>query len=161
MSKITFWCDEETSEQSPSDSPYFLVYAGDAQQLKSVVKRVRKASWDDNVDAGEPARSATVSFPEINSLDLVMIALLEEDWDPDENLAGKVHGWMDNLDGLLQVFQTGTGGSVAGIFREEFIKAIKNKSDNDDLVNAHRFSTSGAVKHYFGDGGHYRVKFEF
>ncbi|KAK0039412.1 hypothetical protein Bpfe_031165 [Biomphalaria pfeifferi] len=160
MSKITFWCDDVTG-LSGSDSPYFLVYAGDAKKSKSVVKRVRKSSWDDNVDAGEPARSATVSFPELTSLDLVMVALLEEDWDPDENLALKVHGWMDNLDNLLPVFQTGTGGNVATIFREEFIKAIKNKSDNDDLVNAHRFVPSTGTKHYFGDGGHYRVKFDF
>lgn len=158
MSKITFWCDDVTGV-SGSDSPYFLVYAGDAQNTKSVVKRVRKSSWDDNVDAGEPARSATVSFPELSSLDLVMVALLEEDWDPDENLASKVHGWMDNLDGLI--FASQSDGNVRKIFRDEFIKAIKNKSDNDDLVNAHRFSVSGTVKHYFGDGGHYRVKFDF
>ncbi|MCD9185273.1 MAG: hypothetical protein LUM44_02485 [Pyrinomonadaceae bacterium] len=161
MSKITFWCDEETSEIGPSDSPYFLVYAGDAQKLKSVVKRVRKSEWDDNVDACEPPRSAAVSFPELTSLDLVMVALLEEDWDADENLAGKVHKWMGSLDPSLQVFRTGNGGNVATIFREEFIKAIKNRSDNDDLVNAHRFFPNSGVKHYFGDGGHYRVKFDF
>ncbi|HQU84200.1 MAG TPA: hypothetical protein PKY59_13780 [Pyrinomonadaceae bacterium] len=160
MSKITFWCDEETDEVG-SDSPYFLVYAGDAKKLKSVVKRVRKEAWDNEVDSGDPARSANVSFPELTSLDLVMVALLEEDWDPDKNLASKVHGWMDNLDGLLQAFKTGTGGNTATIFREEFIKAINNKSDNDDLVNAHRFVPGSGVKHYYGDGGHYRVKFDF
>lgn len=161
MSKLTFWCDEETGESSPSDSPYFLVYVGDGQKLKSVVKRVRKESWDDNVDAGEPARSATVSFPEVSKFDLVMVALLEEDWDPDAGLAGKVHNWMDNLDGLLQVFRTSTGGSVVNIFREEFKKAIENLADNDDLIDVRRFASSGATRSFFTGGGHYRVKFEF
>ena len=134
---------------------------GDGQQRKSAVQRVRRQSWDDNVDAGEPARSAEFEFPEILNFDLVMVALLEEDWDPDSGLAGKVHNWMNNLDNLLEVFRTGTANSVAKIFREEFAKAIETKSDNDDLIDVRRFTSSGSTRSFFTGGGHYRVRFEF
>lgn len=158
MSKITFWCDEETSEFGPSDSPYFLVYVGDASQGKSAVKRVRQASWDDNVDAGEPPRSATFTMPGINQFSLVMVALMEEDDGPDSNLALKVQQWMDNLDGLLQPAIVNTP-QVLKLMREEMIKAINNNDWNDDIVDVRRIG-SGQTLHYYGQGGHYRVKFD-
>lgn len=157
MSKITFWCDEETSEVGPSDSPYFLVYVGDASQGKSAVRRVRKDSWDNNVDAGEPARSATFTMPGINQFSLVLIALMEEDDGPDSNLASKVQQWMDNLDGLLQPAIVNSS-QVITTMRQEMIKAINNNDWNDDIVGVKRI-TSGQTLHYFGDGGHYRVRF--
>lgn len=158
MAKLTFWCDEETSEASSSDSPYFLVYAGDAQPQTSVVQRVRRQSWDDNVDAGEPARTANITFPTGMSFDLVLIALLEEDWDPDSGLAGNVQNWMQNLNGLLQ---PGIGGdaNVINIVRQEFKKAINNFLSNDDLIDIRRF-TPPQTRHFWGGGGHYRVRFE-
>ena len=158
MAKITFWCDEETSEVAASDSPYFLVYVGDASQGKSAVKRVRHASWDDNVDKGEPPRSATFTMPGINQFSLVLVALMEEDNDPDANLALKVQNWMDNLDGLLQPAIV-TSSPVVTLMREEMKKAIENNWSNDDLVGVKRI-TSGQTLHYFGEGGHYRVRFE-
>lgn len=158
MSKLTFWCDEETSEVSSSDSPYFLIYVGDAQRRVSTVKRLRRGGWDDQIDKGE-SRSATITFPEITSFDLVMIALLEEDWDADfdDSTLQEVRNWVDNLDDLLAL----QSADVFNIIKQEFEKAINIFSSNDDLLGVRRFSSSGATRHYFGGGGHYRVKFEF
>ncbi len=157
MSKLTFWCDEETSEPSSSDSPYFLIYVGDAQKRSSTVKRLRREIWDDQIDKGE-SRSATMTFPEITSFDLVLIALLEEDWDADfdDSTLQKVRNWIDNLDSLLAV----QSSDVFSIIKQEFERAINNFCSNDDLLGVRRFSSSGAIRHYFGGGGHYRVKFE-
>ncbi len=158
MARLTFWCDEETNEASASDSPYFLVYVGNAQQQTSAVRRVRRQSWDDNVDAGEPARTVNVAFPEVVSFDLVLIALLEEDFDPDSGLVGNVQDWMNNLDGLLQPTIVGTS-DVINIFKQEFSKAINKFLSNDDLLGIRRF-TPPQTRHFWGGGGHYRVRFE-
>lgn len=150
MARLTFWCDEETNEASASDSPYFLVYVGNAQQQTSVVRRVRRQSWDDNVDAGEPARTANVAFPEVISFDLVLIALLEEDFDPDSGLVGNVQDWMNNLDGLLQPTIVGTS-DVINIFKQEFNKALTSFSPTMTswvyaVLRRPRLDTSGAAE---------------
>lgn len=161
MSKLTFWCDEETSEASPSDSPYFLVYAGtNAGGGSSLVRRVRKQSWDDRVDAGEPPRSTLFDLSDLaGDPDLVFVALIEEDYDPDSDLAGKVQSWMDNLDNLLQGGITHPS-EVTTMFKEEFIKAIKHHSANDDLVAVKRHTSNTDVMHFNGEGGRYRVRLE-
>lgn len=160
MAKLTFWCIEETSEVSPSDSPYFLIYVGDAQKQKSVVTRLRRESWDDNIDAGE-FRQASISFPNGTSFDLVLVALLEEDWDNDFNSSTleKVRDWMNNLDGLLQpaIAQT---PDVYNLIRQEFGKAIEKHGSNDDLLGVRRFTPGQQTRHFYGGGGHYKVKFE-
>jgi hypothetical protein len=159
MSKLTFTCHEETNEVSPSDSPYFLVYVGDAQKQISVVERVRRESWDDNIDAGN-SRAANVTFPGITHFDLVLIALLEEDWDPDFDSVtlAQLRHWMKQNDSLLQPGTIHTP-STFNIFRQEFTKAINTHSSNDDLLGVLRFP-GNSTKHFFGGGGHYEVKFE-
>jgi len=153
---IIFSCIEETSELSPSDSPYFLVYVGDSQQQESDVKRVRHPSWDDNIDAGE-GRTANVDFT-VGGFDLVLIALLEEDWDNDFLTAkvNDVRNTMSNLDGLLQPMVLET---QLPEFTMAFSNAIKKNCVNDDLIKMRRVFNNQTLN-FKGDGAHYRVRFE-
>jgi hypothetical protein len=157
MATVSFRCIEETSEASPSDSPYFLIYAGDGQHLKSDVQRVRRESWDDDVDAGEPTRTANVQFTGVTDFDLVLVALLEEDWDNDLTSArvSDVRDAMNNLDTLLQ---PSVVDDQINEFKTAFANAIKKHTPNDDLIKMKRISNNQFTD-FKGDGAHYRVKF--
>jgi hypothetical protein len=157
MPTISFRCIEETSEVSDSDSPYFLVYAGDSQKQKSDVRLVRNPLWDDEVDAGE-TRSKSVDFT-VGGFDLVLVALLEEDWDNDFITDGKVkkiRETMNNLDTLLQpaVLET-----QLPEFTMAFNNAIKKNCVNDDLIRMRRVFNNQTLN--FTDGAaSYNVKFK-
>lgn len=159
MAILSFTCIHETTEYQPSDSPYFLVYAGDAAKHKSELKYVRRSSWDDKIDAGESG-SKEVVFEDILRLDFVMVALIEEDYDPDSNFFGNVESWMRRLDVLLQPTGLAPGSEPEKILLEEFEKAIKKYLSNDDLVDLKRM-TVGVSAHFreTGGKGRYRVTF--
>lgn len=156
MSTISFRCIEETDELSPSDSPFFLVYVGDSQHLKSDVQLVRQQSWDDNVDAGEPARTATVNFS-AGGFNLVLVALFEEDWDNDfkRKKVDEIRDTMNNLDTLLQ---PGVLESNLPEFTIAFNNAIKKNRDNDDLIKMRRIHNHQTLD-FIGEGAHYSVTF--
>jgi hypothetical protein len=169
MAKLTlkeFRCLEETDEIG-SDSPYFLVFVGDATlgNAQSDVKRIRRGEWDDNVDTGElfqPNATVTDGF----KLDFVLVAMMEEDWDPDigGQTLTQVRNWMHAaFDGLASA--TGfVDSNIAGIVREEFEKVIKLKCSNDEYLGVKRLSLSAQngllpLLNFQGDGGRYRVRF--
>jgi hypothetical protein len=153
---LSFRCLEETGEESPSDSPYFLVYAGEAQKQKSDVQLVRRASWDDTVDAGEPVRSTTVLMPTISRPDLVLVALLEEDWDTDSGVVESVRAVMKNHNTLIQLAINDP--EIYILFKEQFETAITNALHNDDLIKVRRIISSQFIDFVGEDGAHYRVR---
>jgi len=155
MATLSFKCLHETNEDSPSDSPYFLVYVGDRSNKRSDVRRVKKSIWDDAVDAGEPARTATgIKFsPLVKNFDVVLVALIEEDWDADINLEKKVRETMNNFDHSLESL------SISDL-RLKLINAIEASLVNDDLVNVQKFSNN-AWHFLSGDEAIYHAKFAF
>lgn len=155
MATLSFKCLHETGEDSPSDSPYFLVYIGDRENKRSDVRRVKKSTWDDAVDAGEPERKAKdIKFsPLVKNSDIVLVALIEEDWDADSgletNVRNKMNDYNDSLDSI----------SISNL-RINFINAIENNLVNDDLVNVQRFSNN-VWQFLAGDEAIYQTKFAF
>jgi hypothetical protein len=156
MSTIRFECIEETDELSPSDSPYFLVYVGDSQRLESDVQLVRRPSWDDRIDAGE-SRQTTVDFS-VGGFDLILIALLEEDWDNDFSNAKVVsaRNAMRNLNTLLQ--PTVLENQIEE-FKRSFRTIINNRIVNDDVLQLRRVN-HGQPLRFSGGGAKYDVTFE-
>lgn len=143
----------ETNEDSPSDSPYFLVYAGDKQNQRSDVPRVRRQSWDDDVDAGDPTRTATGSTSNslVKNLDVILVALIEEDFGPDANLELNVRNKMNDIDTILDSISSND-------LKVNFRFWIKKNLVNDDFVNVQEFSNN-VWTFLSGDEAIYRVKF--
>jgi len=155
MATLSFKCLHETNEESASDSLYFLVYMGDRKNKRSDVQRVRKSEWDDEVDAGDTIRKAKdITFsPLVKNSDIVLVALIEEDWAPDAGLEKEVRNKMNDLDPSL--------GSISiSDLRIQFINAIEKNLDNDDLVNVQRFSNN-VWQFLAGDEAIYQTKFAF
>lgn len=156
MPRISFRCVEETSEVSPSDSPYFLVYVGDSQHQKSDVQRVRNKNWDDTVDAGETG-TMNVNFA-VESFDLVLVALMEEDWDNDF-LDEKVRDIRNRMNVLNTLLQPSVLEHQLPEFVVAFNDAIKKHCVNDDLIRMRRV-LNNRILNFSGDGASYNVKFE-
>lgn len=156
--KLTFKCVEETSEVAPSDSPYFLIYIGDTQSQASTVKLIRRQSWDDMVDSEDPPFYTTIPFPDMTNFDIVLIALLEEDWDLDSNLGHNVQNAMRVHDNLLQPGVAENPGFIF-IMKTHFNTAISSYLVNDDLLDIQSFRLP-QTRHFYGGGGHYKVTFE-
>ena len=155
MATLSFKCLHETNEDSPSDSPYFLVYIGDRKNKRSDVQRVKKSEWDDSVDAGEPERKAKdIRFsPLVKSSDIVLVALIEEDWDADSGLETNVRNRMNDFNDSLDSI------SISEL-RINFINAIEKNLVNDDLVNVQRFANN-VWQFLAGDEAIYQTKFAF
>jgi hypothetical protein len=163
-----FRCVEETDEIG-SDSPYFLVFVGDAKSggAQSDVKLVRKDSWDNEVDSGE-LRTPNITVTDGFDLDLVLVALIEEDWDPD--FAGvtlaMVKAWMASaFNSLASNVSTGIDNTIANLVRDEFVKVLKQRVSNDEILGVKRLPVepqSGGLLpllKFSGDGGSYNVRF--
>ena len=155
MATLSFRCIHETNEDSPSDSPYFLVYVGDREKKRSDVKRIREQSWDDAVDAGDPVRTKTgIAFsPLVENFSVTLVALIEEDFAPDTGLEVNVRNTMNNFEHSLDSISPGS-------LRLSFIKAIEDNLANDDLVNVQRVSNN-TWKFLSGDEAIYQVKLAF
>ena len=155
MATLSFKCLHETNEDSPSDSPYFLVYIGDRANTKSDVRLVKKAIWDDAVDAGEPVRTKTgIKFAShVKNFDVVLVALIEEDFEADTSLELNVRNKMNDSDNSLKSI------SVSNL-RLKFINAIEENLVNDDLVNVQKFSNK-VWQFLSGDEAIYQAKFAF
>lgn len=165
-----FTCISETNEVAPSDSPYFLVFVGDHQAGSGSncdVKLVRRASWDDQVDAGE-TRVVNITVSDGTDLDLVLVALMEEDWDTDfvgQKLT-QVRQWMQAMfNPLANSISTGIDGTIAELVRTEFAKVLKLKSSNDDVVRVKRLVVNGPGNYTLsmigaGNDGHYKATFK-
>jgi len=166
MSKLVlekFKCLEESAEIG-SDSPYFMVYVAQARSgsAKSDVKFVRRDSWDNEVDTGDTfITNKTVS--EGMHHDLVIVGMIEEDWNPD--LASPVSvilaGAMKPLDGLLAAVSTGISDTVAEIVRSEFARLLKSFCVNDEILGVKRLKNVANPLVFTGDDSNYQVKFKF
>jgi hypothetical protein len=166
MSKLVlekFKCLEESDEVG-SDSPYFMVYVAQARSgsAKSDVKFVRKEAWDNEVDTGDTfIANKTVS--EGMHHDLVIVGMIEEDWDPD--LASPVSLLlaqnMKSLDSLLAAVTTGVNDTVAEIVRSEFARQLKNFCVNDEILGVKRLKNTANPLVFTGDDSNYQVKFKF
>lgn len=155
MPTISFRCIEETNELSPSDSPYFLVYVGDSQRQRSDVRLVRNPSWDDEIDAGDTG-SADVNFT-VGGFNLVLVALLEEDWDNDFTPA-KVNDIRDTMNILNTLLQPTVLEDQLPEFVMAFNNVIKKNCVNDDLIRMRRVFNN-RVLNFSGDGASYNVRF--
>lgn len=166
MSKLIlerFTCVEE-SDEGGSDSPYFMIYVAEARngKAKSDVKFIRKEAWDTETDSGDTFKpNITVS----NGLshDLVIVGMIEEDWDPD--FGSPVHQLiaqqMKPLDNLLAAVLTGVDDTVANIVQDEFQRKLKAFCSNDEILGVKRLKNTSNPLKFTGDGSDYRVKFKF
>ena len=155
MATLSFKCLHETNEDSPSDSPYFLVYVGDRENNRSDVRRVKNDAWDDEVDAGDPVLTQNnITFStSVKKFSIVLVALIEEDWDADTGLTSSVRNKMNDFDNSLST-------TSASTLRLKFINAIEDNLINDDLVNVQRVSNN-AWQTLAGDEAIYQVKMTF
>lgn len=143
MSKLVlkrFHCQHKNDDLG-DDSLYFLVFHGrgprNGQAAASDVKLVRRQTWDDKVAEGETVGAN--NYPVIDPLsdDLVIAALLEEDWDKDfkqaklNALRALINPFFVNLASSVL---TGVDGTVASLVQQEFVKRIKQLADNDDFI---------------------------
>ncbi len=175
MSKLIlkeFRCVEDTDE-SGSESPYFLVFIGDLETGKTDVKRIKQGNWDDEVDKGELwVINAPVPFAHNFSFKtnptLILVALIEEDVDVDISETEVNNFFKPLLDNSFQSFKksgssivtNGISSSVAG----DFNLLLGLKLGNDDNMGVKRLKPTGQagnqpLLNYFADTGHYRVRF--
>ena len=166
MSKLIlerFKCLEE-SDEIGSDSPYFMVYVAEARsgKAKSDVKFVRRESWDNEVDTGDTfITNKTVS--EGMHHDLVIVGMLEEDWDADFAfpMSEIIAMNMKSLDSLLAAVTTGVSDTVAEIVRGEFARQLNTFAVNDEVLGVKRLKNTANPLVFTGDGSNYQVKFKF
>jgi len=161
-----FVCVEETDEVG-SDSPYFLLFVGrPGNKPTSKVTRIRRDAWDGEIDSGDRRVLNQNVANDVGKSTLVLVALMEEDADPDVGTVGTIV-----LQSRMQEAFKGIG-SVGGIMPaqmeslmvNEFTKAIDSVASNDELISIRRVNIntlSGPlpVLDFKGDGGHYRVHF--
>ena len=166
MSKLVlerFKCKEDTSE-SGAESPYFMIYVAEVRngQAKSDVKFIRKEAWDNEVDKGDTfIPNITVSSGMQH--DLVIVGMIEEDWDPDMAfpLNMVIAMEMKPLDSLLESVPTGIDDNIAGIVRDQFHAELKKFCDNDEILGVKRLKKSSPKLNFTGDDGNYEVTFKF
>ncbi len=165
MSKLIlekFTCVEE-SDEIGSDSPYFMIYVAEARngKAKSDVKFIRRESWDEEVDAGDTFIANITVSNNINH-DLVIVGMIEEDWDAD--FASAVHifiaAQMKSLDNLLASVITGVNDSIANIVRNEFVRKLRAFCVNDEILGVKILTNTSTPLRFTGDGSDYRVKFK-
>ena len=162
-----FRCEEETSELG-SDSPYFVIFHGRPSNPSAAdVTVVRKDAWDNEVDSGELWTPNVTVSSGIDTGTLVMVALLEEDWDRD--VAGSelthVKDWMRTVFTAYSAGGSASLSQIAADIKPEFHNALQANTSNDDLVDIHRLTVSSdsgllPLVHFYGAGGHYKVRFE-
>jgi len=160
-----FRCVEETDEVG-DDSPYFVIFVGNAGSPKHCeVKVIRRSEWDNDISSSS-FRSVNQKISDgVGSSTVVLVGLMEEDNDPDitgEQLT-KVRNWMTTLYDAYWVSGASSASQLADKLRPEFYRALNNYRSNDEIVGVvHQpiSSTTGLqpLRHIYGDGGYYRVR---
>ena len=162
-----FRCLLETDEIG-DDSPYFVIFIGHAGSPKfSDVKRIRDPQWDNNVSSGKLVDNINAAVgSNVDSNTLVLVALLEEDNNPD--IAGatltNVKNWMNSVYNAFWANGSATVTQLEASLKPEFSNAIYANLANDDVVAIARLkitTLSGNIPLLYltGDGGQYRVRF--
>src|SRR5215467_9314441 len=132
-----FRCLIETDEIG-DDSPYFVIFVGHAGSPKfSDVKRIRDPQWDNNVSSGQLVTNINATIAggvDLNTL--VLVALLEEDNNPD--IAGatltNVKNWMNSVYNAFWASGTASVTQLEANLKPQFSSAIHANLPNDDVV---------------------------
>lgn len=160
-----FRCVVETDEGG-NDSPYFLVFVGNRHgPPKSDTLLVRMPAWDGEAYSGKLFTPNLWVSDQVDTDSLVLVALMEEDWDPD--IAGST---LATLKAMMQArwaiygSWTITADQRAYLARSDFNGYIEDLRANDEFIQSRRLNISTEVGdlpllNFYGDGGHYRVRF--
>jgi len=161
-----FTCIEETDEAG-WDSPYFVIFVGHpGSSALSDVRTVRKESWDNNIGSGSVRIPNLTVASGVNSNTLVLVALIEEDVNPDITGSSLAHvqRWMNAVFGAFGQIGGISLNQLELLVGPEFERALNANIANDDIVAVHRLGigkASGVLPqmHFWGAGGHYAVRF--
>jgi hypothetical protein len=172
MSKLVlkrFRCITESNEIG-DDSPHFLIFHGKRGQggaaTTSNVELVRRSAWDNTVSSGDPTINADFTVPNAFGSDLVLVAMMEEDWDPD--FTGltllRLRGWICPFFNSLASSVAFIDGNIANIVLDEYKRGINALRSNDEVLGVKRLSmtaTNGLLPllKFTGDGSNYDVRF--
>ena len=161
-------CVTETDEDG-NDSPYLLVFIGHrGSSPKSKVALVRDPAWDGAFHSGKAINTLQIVSEEEISDAVVLVTLIEEDWDHDLGSGGF-------LQTVMQVQWQIYGGSgwanltnaqVAQVMRDKFGSLVKSSLSNDEYIQtrvqpiaAHPVEGAMAPLSFSGDGGSYKITF--
>lgn len=162
-----FRCVEESDEVG-WDSPYFVVFEGDPTRpgAEAGVTVVRRESWDNEIESGSFRAPNAVVAKDVGTGHLVLCALMEEDNDPD--VAGivslAVQHWMSGVFDAYRASGSASATELAAKLKPEFRRALEKVRSNDEIlgvVHVPVTTTAGLLplRNFYGDGGHYRVRF--
>jgi len=160
-----FRCVIETDEIG-DDSPYFVIFVGNADTSFSDVKRIREPQWDNDISSGKLVQVNSTVSGGIGVNSLVLVALLEEDNNPD--ISGQIlTNIKQTMSGWYNTFFPPAGGvnQLETKLMPIFQQIIEANLSNDDVVAFARLkitTLSGNLNllHMWGDGGYYRVRFK-
>jgi len=162
-----FQCIEETNEVG-SDSPYFVIFVGHSTSGKSELVFIREEAWDNESDTGDlPVKVNKKVASNVGGSTLVLVALLEEDVNPD--LVGgdfdKVKHWVQEAFNSVRASGSATTSKLATQVAPEFVKAINANIGNDELLGVKYLETANTPQSLppltiKGDGGEYSIKFK-
>lgn len=156
------------SPEAGDNSPYWVFFHGHPDHpTQTNFKRVRRASWDNNIDAGD-FRVVNEPISKIaDTRSVLLMMLIEEDDDPD--LQGKRIG---TLQGFFEarfkkLVDAGAKDTVAlGDFMMEYwVEMIRANLKDDDVFQATVVpitKNSGPLPliHLLNKGAYYRVRLE-
>jgi hypothetical protein len=162
-----FRCVEGT--EAGDDSPYFLVFEGDparpAAEADLVV--VRRSAWDNDISSGSFRSVNAVIEKDVDTSHLVLCALMEED--DDRDIDGEdfqyVRKWLRAFFEAYRASGAMSAKSLAAKLKPEFRRALNETRTDDDILGIVQVpvtTTNGLLplRNFYGDGGHYRVRFE-
>jgi hypothetical protein len=171
MSKLVlkrFRCITE-SDEIGDDSPHFLVFHGKRGQAgspsSSNVELVRRSAWDDEVAEGELINANVTVLNPLNA-DLVLVAMMEEDWDPDFSglTLMRLRGWICPFFNSLVNSVAFIDGTIANLVLDEYRRGINALRSNDEVLGVKRLSLTASngqlpLLKFTGDGSNYDVRF--
>lgn len=162
-----FRCVAETDEGG-NDSPYFLVFIGNRHHPKSMsVQRVRMPEWDEKAFTGKLFQPHLYISNAVRTDTVVLVTMLEEDWDPDFEGATLLQALM------LAHWTVYTGpdwsnltvNQLAAIMRDRMATLVRDMLANDEYLKTLQLPISVSVGElpllkFAGDLGRYNVRFE-
>jgi hypothetical protein len=162
-----FRCVIETDEVG-DDSPYFVIFLCNSGQPKfSDAKRMRDPAWDNNISSGELVQPNALVSGGVGMNTLVLVALLEEDNNPDIGSAAltSIKSWMSAAYDPFWANGTASLTQLEANLMPQFKSAVTSNLSNDDIVAFARLKVTtlaGNINllHLHGDGGYYRVRFK-
>jgi len=170
MSKLVlkrFRCNTESDERG-NDSPHFLIFHGKRGQggpSTSNVELVRRSAWDDEVVEGELVNANTTVLNPMNA-DLVLVAMMEEDWDADFTglTLMRLRAWICPFFNSLASSVAFIDGTIANLVLQEYKRGINALLSNDEVLGVKRLSltpsgTELPLLKFTGDGSNYDVRF--